>query len=188
MATLLVLYPAYGTVSCEQIARYAQAIGDLRLVLADEEPTPSDEGMFDEVIEIPPPERLTEAYDIMRRWCEKHPPDGIFMQSERGLLLGSILAGEFRLRGPSVAAAHICSNKYQQRMVLSQAGIGNPRFALAERAADVHRLARDFGFPLVLKCVISNHLCCNLACKHNNRYRVHICCCNACNRICCARA
>ncbi|MDD5082844.1 MAG: ATP-grasp domain-containing protein [Dehalococcoidales bacterium] len=155
MTTLLVLYPAYGTVSCERVSRYAGEIEGLRLVLADEEPTTSDEGIFDEVLELPPPERIVEAYTVLRRWCEKHRPDGIFMQSERGLLLGSILAGEFGLRGPAVEAAHLCSNKYQQRVKLSRAGIGNPQFTLAETAADVHYLARDFGFPLVLKCVIS---------------------------------
>ncbi|MBI4304442.1 MAG: ATP-grasp domain-containing protein, partial [Chloroflexi bacterium] len=70
-------------------------------------------------------------------------------------LLGSLLAEEFHLKGPGLEAAHLCSNKYQQRVVLSRAGICNPLFDLAENAADVHRLAQNFGFPLVLKCVIS---------------------------------
>ncbi|MFH1032615.1 MAG: ATP-grasp domain-containing protein [Chloroflexota bacterium] len=155
MATILVLYPAYGTVSCHQVADYAENIGNLRLILADDEPTASDEDIFDEVMELPPPHQLTEAYDILRYWFDKRRPDGIFMQSERGLLLGSILANEFELKGPPVKAAHLCSNKYQQRVALSNAGIGNPQFALAESATDVHRLARSFGFPIVLKCVIS---------------------------------
>jgi hypothetical protein len=155
MPTLIVLYPAYGTVSCQEVARYAERIEDLKLVLADDEPAASDEAIFDEVVELPPPEHLAQAYNIMQRWCDKYHPDGIFMQSERGLLLGSLLASEFDLRGPSVAAAHLCSNKYQQRTVLSRAGIGNPCFALAENANDVQRLAQDFSFPLVLKCVIS---------------------------------
>jgi len=155
MPTLLVLYPAYGTVSCARLARYAEELNGLRLVLADEEPTATEEEMFDEVVELPPPQRLAEAYQILRRWCDKRHPDGIFLQSERGLLLGSLLAQEFDLRGPGVEAAHLCSNKYLQRVVLSRAGISNPLFALAENAADVRRLASDFGFPLVLKCVIS---------------------------------
>jgi biotin carboxylase len=46
-------------------------------------------------------------------------------------------------------------NKYLQRVVLSRAGICNPHFSLAENADDVRHLARNFGFPLVLKCVIS---------------------------------
>ncbi len=155
MVTVLVLYPAYGTVSCHEVSRYAEKIDGLRLVLADDEPTTSDEDIFHEVVELPPPERLAEAYAAVTRWCEKRHPDGIFVQSERGLLLGSLIARDFGLRGPSVEAAHLCSNKYLQRMALSRAGVGNPLFALAENAADVHRLAGDFGFPLVLKCVIS---------------------------------
>jgi hypothetical protein len=153
--TILVLYPAYGTVSCHRIARYAQEIEGLRLVLADDEPTTSDDDLFHEVMELPPPRYLTEAYDLLRRWCDKRRPEGIFMQSERALLLGSILAREFGLKGPTVEAAHLCSNKYLQRVVLSRAGICNPQFSLAENADDVRHLARNFGFPLILKCVIS---------------------------------
>ncbi len=155
MPTILVLYPAYGTTSCGKVARYAQQIDGLKLALATEDPTSYDEDIFNEVIEIPPPEDLAKTHEIMRRWCEKRRPDGIFMQSERGLLLGSLLAREFDLKGPTVEAAHLCSNKYLQRVALSGAGIGNPLFALGESAKDVRRLSRDFGFPLVLKCVIS---------------------------------
>jgi hypothetical protein len=142
-------------VSCHRIARYAQEIEGLRLVLADDEPTTSDDDLFHEVMELPPPRYLTEAYDLLRRWCDKRRPEGIFMQSERALLLGSILAREFGLKGPTVEAAHLCSNKYLQRVVLSRAGICNPQFSLAENADDVRHLARNFGFPLILKCVIS---------------------------------
>ncbi|MBI4296109.1 MAG: ATP-grasp domain-containing protein, partial [Chloroflexi bacterium] len=127
----------------------------VRMVLADDEPTISDLDIFDEVWELPPPERLAEAHDLLRRWCDKHRPDGIFLQSERGLLLGSLIAREFELKGPPVEAAHLCSNKYLQRVTLSQAGIGNPLFALGENTVDVHRLAKEAGFPVVLKCVIS---------------------------------
>lgn len=155
MPTILVLHPAYGTTSCGKVARYAQQIPGLKLALATEDPTSYDEDIFNEVIEIPPPEDLTETYPMMRRWCDKRRPDGIFMQSERGLLLGSLLTREFGLKGPTVDAAHLCSNKYLQRLTLSRAGIGNPLFALAENAKDVRRFGRDFGFPLVLKCVIS---------------------------------
>lgn len=155
MPTILVLYPAYGTVSCQRIARYAQEIEGLKLVLADNEPTTSDYDIFDEVMELPPPGYITESFDLLRRWCDKRHPDGIFMQSERALLLGSLLAREFKLKGPTIEAAHLCSNKYLQRVLLSRAGICNPQFSLAENAGDVYRLSRDFGFPLILKCVIS---------------------------------
>ncbi|MBI4267736.1 MAG: ATP-grasp domain-containing protein [Chloroflexi bacterium] len=155
MAALLVLYPAYGSVSCHEISRWVEGIEGLKLILADDGPTDSDVDIFDEVMELPPPQNLAESYELLRRWCDKRRPDGIFLQSERGLLLGALLVREFGLKGPSVEAAHICSNKYLQRVTLSRAGIGSPLFKLAESAADVHRLANDFGFPLVLKCVIS---------------------------------
>ncbi len=155
MPKILVLYPAYGTTSCGQVARYAEEISGLRLALALEEPTSYDEDLFDEVLEIPAPQHLARTHDLMRRWCERRRPDGIFLQSERGLLLGSLLVDEFGLKGPTPEAAHLCSNKYLQRVLLSRSGIGNPLFQLAESPSDVHRLSRDFGFPLVLKCVIS---------------------------------
>ena len=41
MPTLLILYPAYGAVSCHEVSRWAEKINGLRLVLADEEPTTS---------------------------------------------------------------------------------------------------------------------------------------------------
>ena len=155
MRTLVMLYPAYGTVSCHEVCRHAEQIGDIRMVLADDAPTTSDLDIFDEVWELPAPENVEEAYELMSRWCKQDRPDGLFLQSERGILLGSLLTRDFGLRGPSVQAAHLCSNKYLQRVALSRAGIGNPFFRLVESAEDVRRFAQEFGFPVVLKCVIS---------------------------------
>jgi hypothetical protein len=151
----MMLYPAYGTVSCHEVCRHVENFDDLRMVLADNEPTTSDLDIFDEVWELPQPERLGEAHDLLRRWCEKKRPDGIFLQSERGLLLGSIIAHEFGLKALSMEAAHLCSNKYLQRIALSRAGIGNPLFTLGENARDVLNFAAQTDFPVVLKCVIS---------------------------------
>jgi len=155
MKTLLMLYPAYGTVSCHEVCRYAESIGDIRMVLADDSPTTSDLDIFDEVWELPAPEHLEEAYELLRRWCDKDRPDGLFLQSERGILLGSLLIRDLGLKGPTVQAAHLCSNKYQQRLALARAGVGNPAMRLVENAGEVRRFAREFGFPIVLKCVIS---------------------------------
>ncbi len=155
MPTALVVYPAYGTISCAEAGRYAAEIPDLKFVLADDEPTSSDEAVYTEIVELPPPEEVGAAYDIMRRWCERRRPDAIMMQSERGLLLGSLLVRDYGLKGPSVKAAHLCANKYAQRLALSRAGICVPAFALAETAREVRRHAGDFGYPVVLKCVIS---------------------------------
>ncbi|MBI2850974.1 MAG: ATP-grasp domain-containing protein [Chloroflexi bacterium] len=155
MPTIMMLYPAYGSVSSHEVCRYAENMGDIRMVLADDTPTASDFDIFDEVWELPPPEQVKEAYERLRRWCAKNRPGGIFLQSERGLLVGSLIAREFGLKGPPIEAAHLCSNKYLQRVALSKAGIGNPIFALGENASDIHRLAARAGFPVVLKCVIS---------------------------------
>ena len=155
MRTLVMLYPAYGTVSCHEVCRHAEQIGDVRMILADDAPTTSDLDIFDEVWELPAPENVEEAYGLMRRWCDQDRPDGLFLQSERGLLLGSLLTRDFGLRGPSVQAAHLCSNKYLQRVALSRARIGVPSVRLVESAEEVRRFTREFGFPVVLKCVIS---------------------------------
>ncbi len=155
MPTLLMLYPAYGTVSVHEVCRHAESVGEMRTVLADDAPTTSDLDIFDEVWELPPPENVEDAYQAMRRWCDKDRPDGLFLQSERGILLGSLLIREFGLKGPTVEAAHLCSNKYLQRVALQRAGIGVPYFRLVDSAEEVRRFIREFGFPVVLKCVIS---------------------------------
>jgi hypothetical protein len=155
LPTLLMLYPAYGTVSVHEVCRHAESVGEMRTVLADDAPTTSDLDIFDEVWELPPPENVEDAYQAMRRWCAKDRPDGLFLQSERGILLGSLLIREFGLKGPTVEAAHLCSNKYAQRVALQKAGIGVPYFRLVDSAEEVRRFIREFGFPVVLKCVIS---------------------------------
>ncbi|MCJ7521448.1 MAG: ATP-grasp domain-containing protein [Dehalococcoidia bacterium] len=155
--TLLVLYPVVETFHYEQLALCKSQLEGVacRFVLADDCIQGSDIRVFDEIIEVPPPERLSEAYNVLRGWCDKHRPDGIFMQSEVGLLLGSLLAREFGLPGPSVEAAHLCTNKYLCRVVLSNAGVPRPLFRLAESESDVRCIAKEFGYPLVLKGVVS---------------------------------
>ncbi|MBI2858479.1 MAG: hypothetical protein HYX90_05310, partial [Chloroflexi bacterium] len=157
MSTLLVLYPVAGAVSKEDIAILSEEcqIPGLRLVLADDYILDSDRELFHEIIEIPPPEDIGETYDRLRRWCDKHHPDGIFMQSEAALPLGSLLARELSLPGPSVESAHLCVNKYRSRDIFSRSDVPTPHFCLAESASDVRRFARDSGYPVILKSVAS---------------------------------
>ena len=82
-----------------------------RVVLAGDCAAASADGPIDEVIEIPPSEHVTEAYGILSRWCSGHRVDAIFMQSEAALLVGSLLARDLRLPGPSVEAVHLCADR-----------------------------------------------------------------------------
>lgn len=154
MSSLLVLYPLVGDFRRELVSQ-ARKIEDVRLVLADDHIPASDYSLFDEVIEVPPPQCLAEAHEILQRWCHKNHPEGVYLQSEVALLLGSLLVRESGLAGPPPEAAHACTNKYLSRVVLSQAGVPTPRFGLTDDAAGVRRLAREFGYPVVLKGVAS---------------------------------
>lgn len=152
--TLLVLYPYMEAFPGPEIAS-GLALPAIRFVLADEPSTLYEQEYFDEIIELPPPERISQALDILRRWCDRHRPEGIFLQSEVALPLGSLLAGELGLPGPSVQAVHLCTNKYLSRLVLARAGVSVPCFCLAERASQVRSFARKYGYPVLLKGVCS---------------------------------
>lgn len=157
--TLLVLYPTIGTLSAEirnYLTRQRRAQG-LRVFLADESVDVPDNDIFDEVIEMPPSEYVKEAYDLLRHFCGRHKLDAIYMQSEAALPVGSLLAREFGLPGPSVESVHLCLNKYLSRERLSDCDILTPQFALGQSIADVYQSAGKFGYPLVLKATSSAH-------------------------------
>jgi biotin carboxylase len=54
-------------------------------------------------------------------------------------------------RGLTTSAARNCRDKWHTRTVLSDAGLPVPGFGLAEATREAARIARDLGFPVVVK-------------------------------------
>lgn len=156
---MLIIYPVRWAVCAKTRAYLAEQREErgLQIVLAKNGTVASDNDIFDDVIEIPPPEYVQDTYHLLRYWCSKHNVKAIYMQSEAALPVGSLLARELRLPGPSVEAVHLCINKYLSRKRLSQYGIPMPQFTIGENATDIYRAASRFGYPLVLKAIASSH-------------------------------
>jgi hypothetical protein len=163
--TLLVLYPYLEGFPARRIAGVcaehagltgAARRGPLRLLLADESPQQLEHEGFDELLELPAPERVAESLELLRGYCDRCVPAGVFLQSEVALPVGALLARELGLPAPSVEAVHACTNKYLCRCLLARAGVPVPAFRLAESAAGARRFAREHGYPLVLKAVASS--------------------------------
>ena len=154
--TLLVLYPYLEGFPAREIAAAAAEPPPLRLLLADELPAAQHDQAFDELLELPAPERVAESLEVLRRRFDRRAPAGIFLQSEVGLATGALLARELGLSAPPPEAVHACVNKYLSRCLLAEAGVPVPPFALVQEAAQVRRFAREHGYPLVLKAVASS--------------------------------
>ena len=153
--TLLVLYPYLEGFPAKAIATGAAGCTP-RLILADENTAAIDQRDFDELLELPVPERVAECLEVLRRRCEREAPAGIFLQSEVALPAGALLARELGLAAPPVEAVHACVNKYHSRRLLAAAGVPIPPFRLVEDAGQVRRFARGHGYPIVLKAVASS--------------------------------
>ena len=102
--------------------------GPLRLLRADENPGAQVHQRFDELLEMPSPERVTEAMEILRRRCDRDSVSGIFLQSEVGLPAGVLLARELELTAPPVEAVRACMNKYHSRRLLLEAAVPSARW------------------------------------------------------------
>jgi biotin carboxylase len=157
MPRVLVLYPGPPSERQTQVRAHADllcALG-IELVLADDEPVAADRELFAEVLRLPPPEHVEEALRVADSVLARSRIDAVFAQSESALPLGSILARRLAVPGITPEAALCTISKHRTRERLAEAGVGQPRFALARSAADVRRFAAGVGYPVVLKGVAS---------------------------------
>jgi biotin carboxylase len=157
MPNVLVLYPGPIGFRQEQAGRHRDYLreNDIRLILADDYLVEADRDFFDELVELPPPQKVEPAYRVLERYCARHDVDAVLSQSESSVLLGSLLFEAAALPGISPSAAHACVDKFKSRGELQRAGVLVPRFALARDARAVRAFAREAGFPIVLKGVAS---------------------------------
>lgn len=89
-----------------------------------------------------------------RRLRETAGLAGIWSSSEYFIAEAAGLARELGLPGPDPDAVAACRDKGAQRMRLSQAGVGQPRFRLAISAAAAVAAAESLGLPVVVKPVL----------------------------------
>jgi hypothetical protein len=120
-----------------------------RLVLASDAITAEDVAFYDAVVELP----ATHDVAGTLRALDEVACDEVVVQTEYGLLAGSLFARRRGLAAPSPEAASLTTNKWLCRETLRAAQVRVPRYALAETAADVRRFAE--GAAVVIKPVAS---------------------------------
>jgi biotin carboxylase len=81
------------------------------------------------------------------------PFTGMLTFSESSLRVGATVAEELRLPFNSTATVERLTNKYLQRIALSDDGVPCPRFHPVRSETDLDVAARKVGFPAVLKPV-----------------------------------
>jgi biotin carboxylase len=153
MPTVLALYPGTVTFRTAQVRRHRPMLRELgiRFVLADDYLTDEDREVFDELVELPPCDRVDEGWTVLRRRLVRGGIDAVLAQSEGALLLGALAARELGVRGIPPAAALLTVSKVLCRRTLEAAGVPQPRFRLARTASDVRAFAGEVGWPVVTK-------------------------------------
>lgn len=153
MPTVLALYPGTVSFRVQQVRRHRPILRELgvRLVLADDYLTDDDREVFDELVLMPPCDQVEEGWLVLERRLASGGIDAILAQSEGSLLLGSLAARRFGLRGIRPEAALLTVSKVLCRRALERAGVLQPRFAIARSVADVRAFAREVGWPVVIK-------------------------------------
>ncbi|MGE5827020.1 MAG: ATP-grasp domain-containing protein [Micromonosporaceae bacterium] len=76
---------------------------------------------------------------------------GVFTYDEGMVISTARIAERLGLPGCTVDGADNCRNKHRTRTALTEARLPQPRFALAQTAAEAARAAATIGYPVVLK-------------------------------------
>jgi biotin carboxylase len=157
VANVLILYPGSVGFRQEQMAKHRPLLRELgiRTILGDDFVQDSDREIFDDVVELPPCDRVVEGWQILERWLARHEVDAVLAQSEPAILLGALAAKKIGKRGLSLEAALLSVSKYLCRRALERAGVPEPRFALVRTEREVRAFAEDHGYPVVLKATAS---------------------------------
>ncbi|WP_181359226.1 ATP-grasp domain-containing protein [Streptomyces sporangiiformans] len=79
--------------------------------------------------------------------------DGVITSCDYYLPTVARIAGHLGLPGSTPQAVEDACRKDATRRVLADAGVPGPRFAVHEEWADIARVAREIGYPLVVKPV-----------------------------------
>jgi biotin carboxylase len=97
---------------------------------------------------IPDQPRLV---DTAVRIAQQRQVVGTFTYDETLVMATAHIAATLGLPGPGVDGADRCRNKHRCRQALTEAGLPQPRFALAATVAEARHAATMIGYPLVVK-------------------------------------
>jgi len=70
---------------------------------------------------------------------------------EDGLMQGALDVLGIPYTGSGVLASALAMDKWRSKMLMRQAGLPTPDFALVKSVLDLDKIARDVGFPMVIK-------------------------------------
>jgi biotin carboxylase len=90
---------------------------------------------------------ITAAHEVAAQWGVA----GVFTYDETLVIATAHMAEKLGVPGLSVAGAENCRNKHRTRMVLTEAGFVQPRFAFVTELDDAREAAAAFGYPVVVK-------------------------------------
>lgn len=97
------------------------------------------------------PLTLEQLLATARSYVREHGAAGIATFDERYVEPVALLADEFGLPGPGLAAVTACRDKWQTRQRLAGAGAGTVRAELVHTREAAVEAARSLGLPVVLK-------------------------------------
>lgn len=120
-----------------------------RLIFASDVITSEDRSVYDECVQLPPVTDVAATLSVL----DSIAADKVVVQTEYGLLPGSLLAQKRGLPAPTPEAASLCTNKWLFRNACKSQGVKIPEFALAQNVDDVKKFAQTF--PIVLKPIAS---------------------------------
>jgi len=94
-----------------------------------------------------------QVAEVVRDQLDGQAPAAVLTHVEPRIPLMAHLAEQLLPvgRGLTTSAARNCRDKWHTRTVLEAAGLPVPRFGLAEATREAARIARDIGFPVVVK-------------------------------------
>lgn len=102
---------------------------------------------FCQVVDLLDPERTLET-------ARRHRVNGILCDTtDTGVRTAAFVADRLGLTGVGLGAAEVCTDKSLLRQALAAGQLPCPRFRVARTPPDAEAVARELGFPLVIKPV-----------------------------------
>lgn len=95
--------------------------------------------------------RLERAVEQVRLFAAQHPIDAVCGVDDDTAVVAAAIAKALRLPGNEVEATQAARNKYQQRVLLRDAGVSVPNFGVHRLEDDPRPIASRTQYPAVVK-------------------------------------
>ncbi|MED3053024.1 ATP-grasp domain-containing protein [Bacillus thuringiensis] len=93
----------------------------------------------------------TELSDVFRELNEEKKVDLIFSFKENALINVAKIANNYNLKGLKKEIIELCMSKYRTRLILHQAGVLSPEFALCKDINEVKSFWKKLNGPMIIK-------------------------------------